>query len=146
MNDKRLLQFVATLLSLVMVSVAGGFLFIYNQLPHLERFADTYLVRDSLQTDYALSLCLATINYKQTLYTTQSDGVIWQRVSDQWTEGERRILGNGGEAQYERDIMPLVTIRSRLFFQSTRPHNKIFVNDRLTFHMPQWVCYSQEFV
>ena len=140
MNDRYIIRFMAASLSLVIVNVAIGLLLIYRQFPHLEHYADTYLVRDSLQTNYAVSLCLAAIHYEQTLHTTQADGGIWQRMSDQWTEGESRILGNGGEAQYERDVMPFVTMRSRLFFHTARPHNTIFVNNQLTFQLPPWLC------
>jgi hypothetical protein len=141
MNEKGLRWLVTALLLLIVFTVGGGILFVYQQFPRLGNYNDTRLVSQSLQTDYALSLCLATIIHRQTLYTNQSDGVIWQRVSEQWQAGESRILGNGGEAQYERDIIPSVTIRSRLFFHSARPHNTIFVNNQLTVQLPGWLCH-----
>ena len=141
MNEKLIRWLVITLLLLVIVTVGGGILYIYQQFPRLSDYDDTHLVSQSLQTDYALSLCLATIIHRQTLYTNQSDGVIWQRTSGQWQDGESKILGGGGEAQYERYIMPFVTIRSRLFFHSARPHNIIFANNQLTVQLPGWLCH-----
>ena len=141
MNENFIRRLVAALLLLVIVSVGGGSLFIYQQFPRLDNYNDTRLMSQSLKTDYALSLCLATISHRQTLHTSQSDGVIWQRTSEQWQDGESRILGNGGEAQYQRNLMPFITIRSRLFFHSGRPHNTIFVNNQLTIHLPEWLCH-----
>jgi hypothetical protein len=98
MNEKGLRWLVSTFLLLVVVTVGAGILFTYQQFPRLDNYNDTHLVSQSLQADYALSLCLATIKRNETLYTSQSDGVIWQRTSEQWQGGESRILGNGGEA------------------------------------------------
>jgi hypothetical protein len=140
MNEKLIRGLVTTLLLLVIVTVGSGILFIYQQFPQLDNYDDTQLVNESLQTNHAPSLCLATISHRQTLYTTQSDGVIWQRTSEQWQAGEKRILGNGGEAQYQRNIMPFVTIRSRMFFHSTRPRNIININNQLILQLPEWLC------
>ena len=141
MNEKLIRWLVTTLSLLVIVTLSGGILFIYQQFPRLGDYDDTHLMSENLQTNHALSLCLATISYRQTLYTTQSDGVIWQRTSEHGQAGEKRILGNGGEAHYQQNIMPFVTIRSRLFFQSARPQNMIFVNNQLTFQLPGWLCH-----
>ena len=64
MNDKRLRWLVIALLLLVVVTVGGSILFIYQQFPRLDNFNDTRLVSQTLQTDYALSLCLATIIHR----------------------------------------------------------------------------------
>ena len=141
MSEKFIRWAIIVLLLLVVVTMGGGILFIYRQFPRLDNYSDTRLVSQNLQTDYALSICLATINQQQTFYTSQSDGTIWQRVSEQWTEGESRILGNGGEAQFQRNIMPFVTIRSRLFFLSANPHNTVFVNNQLILQLPDWLCH-----
>jgi hypothetical protein len=144
MNEKRLRWLVTTLLFMVVVTMGGGILFIYQQFPDLDSYDDTVLGSQSLRSDYALSLCLVTIIRSQTLYTTESDGVIWQRTSEQWQAGESKILGNGGEAQYQREILPFINIRSRLFFQSARPHNTVFVNDQVVIQLPEWLCHPSD--
>jgi len=67
MNEKGIRWLITVLLLLVVVTVGGGSLFIYQQFPRLDNYNDTRLVSQTLQTDYALSLCLATIIHRQTL-------------------------------------------------------------------------------
>ena len=61
MNEKFMRWLIITLSLLVVVTAGGGILFIYQQFPRLDNYNDTRLVSQSLITDYAPSLCLATL-------------------------------------------------------------------------------------